>query len=207
MRDLNQVRMVTANFSVLQGLKMVPLGLLLLVVTLWANAQTGPARNFLLPGGCIPAAFLLYWIIARYYDRTYGTVQAMPAQRRSEWLRGALGGALGLAAFLLDVYARPAVSLIGLMMAGVILGELVRLGWNSKPLPILLYPFIGGVLLLAGLSLLPAAGLDWWHPLGIKTKMLGVTATAGVLFMLFGVLGHMALNTYLGLGGSHEQRV
>ena len=205
MRDLDQIRMVTANFSVLQGLKMVPLGLLLFAVTMWANGQTGPARDFLFPGACNVAAFLLYWLIARYYDRTYGTVQATPAQRRSEILRGLIGGSLGLAIFVLDVSLKPAVSLIGLLMAGVILSELIRLGWKTKPLPLMLIAFIAGSLLITGLSLLPAAGVDWWHPLGIKAKLYGITATAGILFTLLGILGHITLNTFL--GASHEPHI
>ena len=116
MKDLNQIRLITVTYANYQGLKAVPLGLLLTTVSLWGNAGTGPRRDVLFPGACVVVAFLLYWLIARYYDRTYGTVQATPAQRRSEILRGLIGGSLGLAIFVLDVSLKPAVSLIGLLM-------------------------------------------------------------------------------------------
>ena len=197
MKDLRQVRIITANFSMLQGLKMVPLGLLLMVVTLWANAQHGPARDFTLPGGCMVAAFFLYWLVAHYYSRTYGTVQPTLAQRRSEWFRGVVGGIVGLACFLADVNLKPPFSLIGLLFAGTIIAEYFRLTWKMKTILPLFYFNLAAALALALLSLLPAVGVVWWKPAGIRSLLLGVTTAAGILFVISGVMGHISLVQWL----------
>ncbi len=210
MKDLSTVRMITANFSSLQGLKMVPLGLLLLLVSLWANSLTAPARDFLYPGALMVAAFFLYVLTARYYNRTYGTVSPTRQQHNSEVLHGLAGGVIGLAAFLIDVYLRPAFSALGLMFAGVIAWEYTRLTWRMRWTPWLFVPNLAAFLLLVGLSLLPLAGIVWWKAVGIKALMLGVTALTGALFVLIGILAHVLLARWLapsGEEGPHGQRI
>ena len=209
MKDMSTVRMITANFSSLQGLKMVPLGLLLLLVSLWANALTAPARDFLFPGACMAAAFFLYWLIARFYSHTYGTVSPTRQQRNHEYLRGLVGGVIGLAAFLIDVYLRPAFSATGLMLAGVIAAEYVRLTRGMRWMPWWFVPNLLAFLLLVGLSLLPLAGVIWWKAVGIKALLVGVAAFSGALFMLIGVLAHILLARWLlpSREGPHGQRI
>jgi hypothetical protein len=209
MKDLSRVRMITANFSMLQGLKMVPLGLLLVVVTLWANTLHGPARDFTFPGGCMVSAFFLYLLISRYYSRTYGTVQPTLAYRQSEWVRGLVGGIAGLVCFLIDVNLKPPVSMIGLLFAGTMIAEYIRLTWKMKSIPFLFYSYLVAALVLALLSLLPAIGVVWWKAAGIRSLLLGVTTTAGLLFVIAGILGHFSLVQWLGPAEetNHEQRI
>jgi hypothetical protein len=209
MKDLSTVRMVTTNFSTLQGLKMVPFGSLLLVVSLWANAQTGPARDFLYPGTCIVLAFFLYLLIVRYYNLTFGSVSPTHRQRSGEVIRSLVGGVVGLGAFLVDVYLRPPFSTLGVILAGVIGAEYIRLTWKMKWVAWLFYPNLAAFLLLVGLSLMPVFGVTWWKPVGIKALMLGVTTITGFLFILIGILDHFLLAQWLSPlhEVNHEQRI
>jgi hypothetical protein len=208
MKDLNQVRMITANFSTIQGLKMVPIGLMLLVITLWANFQSGPApRELYFPGGCIVVGSFFYWMVSRFYARTYGSVSPTRNQRRGEWIRGIICGAGGLAAFWLDVSLKPSFSLIGLVFAGSILAEYVRLTWKVKN-PILRY-YPVSILLLILLSVLPVLGLAWWETVGINSLMFGVCIVAGLVFIVLGVIAHLTLANWMPLGSeaNSEQRI
>jgi hypothetical protein len=207
MKSLDQIRMITTNFSALQGLKIVPLGLLLAVVSLWANAHRGPARDILFPGGCMVAAYFLYWLIGRYYEQTYGIVQPTFAQRKSEWARGLIGGLVGLVAFWADVSFDLKISLIGLFIAGAILAEYVRMDRQLKDRYLLFYP--AAALLMILLSMLPVLGINWWEPVGIKALLIGVSTVTGFLFILMGLLAHISLVRWLPLAreANHGQRV
>jgi len=207
MKDLDQIRMITLNFSTLQGLKMVPLGLLLTVVSLWANSGTGPRRDILFPGACMVAGFFLYYLIRGYYARVYGTVRPTAAMRRNEIIRGLVGGIVGLAAFLADVTYKLPVSFIGLVLGLASLGEHL---WLSRQTRVRIEPVIIGVtVLITTLSLLPLAGVDWWQPLGIRSRLVGICVITGILFVALGIWEHNRLVKLLPLPeeANHEQRV
>ena len=207
MKDLDQIRMITVNFSTLQGLKMVPLGLLLTVVSLWANSGTGPRRDVLFPGACVVAGFFLYYLISRYYARVFGTVQPTAAMRRNEIIRGVLGGILGLAAFLADVTYKLPISFIGLVLGLAPLGEHL---WLSRQSRVRVEPVIIGVtVLITILSLLPLAGVNWWQPLGIRSRLVGVCVITGIIFVALGIWEHIRLVKLLPPPeeANHEQRV
>ncbi len=207
MNDLDRIRMITVNFSMLQGLKMVPLGLLLTVVSLWGNSGTGPRRDLLFPSACVVAAFFLYLLFSRYYAREYGTVQPSAVMRRNEIIRGLGGGIVALAAFLVDVNLKPPVSFIGLVLGLATLGEHVwlsrRIGGRVEPI------IIGVALFITILSLLPLAGVNWWQPLGIRARLFGICVITGIIFMVVGIWEHVRLVKLLPppKGANHEQRV
>jgi hypothetical protein len=207
MKDLERIRLITVNFSTLQGLKMVPLGVLLTVVSLWANAGTGPRRDVLFPGGCVVLAFLVYWLVARYYARTYGTVQPTAAQRYGQVLRAILGGITGLVAFWADVTLKLPVSFIGLLFALAMPAEHLWLrrqfGIQMEPL----YIYLSGF--MAMFSLLPLIGFNWWQYLGIRSLLLGICTLTGILFIVTGIWAHVRLGRWLPTEQevNHEQRV
>ena len=208
MKDLNQVRMITANFSTFQGLKAVPIGLMLLVITLWANFQSGPApRELYFPGGCVVVGSFLYWRVSRFYTRTYGSVSPTRNQRRGEWIRGFICGAAGLAAFWLDVSLNPSLSLLGLVFAGSILAEYVRLTWKVKGTILRYFPVF--ILLLILLSVLPVLGLQWWEAVGIISLLYGVCIVAGLAIIVIGVIAHIMLENWMppGSEANNEQRI
>ncbi len=208
MNELDRIRMITVNFSTLQGLKMVPLGLLLTVISLWANFGTGTWRRVVIfPGACVVAAFFLYLLASWYYARYYGTVRPTAAMRRSQVIRGLLGGMIGLVAFLADITFKIPVSFIGLVLGLASLGESL---WISRQTGVKVEPVSFGVAgLLAVLSLIPLAGANWWEPIGIRSLLIGVCVVTGILFVTQGIWEHTRLVRLLPQPreANHEQRV
>jgi hypothetical protein len=99
--------------------------------------------------------------------------------------------------------------MIGLLFAGTMIWEYIRLTRNMRSIPLLFYFYLAAALVLALLSLLPAVGISWWKAAGIRSLLLGITTTAGILFVIAGVLGHISLMHWLGPAGEadHEQRI
>lgn len=117
MRDLERIRYVAANYGRLQGLRKVPLGLVILsLVALLLVALAWPVEeDLIVPVGyavlvlaailaVFLGAFLLYFRISGYYERRYGLVRQrfsrVPLRRKAlYWMMFvavALGGSLAL---------------------------------------------------------------------------------------------------------------
>jgi hypothetical protein len=194
MLTLKQARFIAANFPNLQGLKVLPLGVCLLVVSLWANAQPNAVRDWRLVGPvlAVAVAFGLQWILERYYARRFGLVERTPVQRRREWVLGAFGALFAFVAFYLDATLRRPVSLLGLIYAAVLLAEYARLRAQANG-PFLNLYLLAALLLLV-LSLLPLVGApDWWQAFGLHNDLVAMTALFGVLTIVLGVAGHLFL--------------
>ncbi|MGI8913730.1 MAG: hypothetical protein ACR2JY_08095 [Chloroflexota bacterium] len=149
MDDVARARALTAYFGRLQGLRLLPLGLvwLALAVATAMRWQPAAAFPFLLALGL---AALLSWAIDRYYDRTFGRVR-LPRPAPARWLFLLASPLALLLVFQLDDFNRPPVSLVGLAVAlTMLLGCGRSLGWRRHWLAL--------VALLAGLSLLPLTG-------------------------------------------------
>jgi hypothetical protein len=188
--DIQKTRFLALNYARLQGLRVVPLGLLLFLVTLWANAQRGPARDFLLPVLAALSCAALYWAIDRYYRRAYGWVAAGPQPRLGEIVLSVAGGALGLAAFWVDVSFSLPVSLIGLLFSAGFVIEFVRLARRAGRWYAPMTPLFAALLL--ALSLLPALGAgEWWRWVGAKAEMLAICMAAGLVVTVSGVVSHL----------------
>lgn len=192
MNDVKQIRFVATNFYNLQGLRAVPLGACLLVVTLWANGLQGPARDFLVPILVLFGSLVLLFGIDRYYLHTFGRVQRTAESRRLEWVISAVGGSLALYAFWLDVSSKPPISLLGLVFAASLLADYIRITWLVKGHYLLYYPL--GAVLLAGLSILSWLGVSrWWQAFGLKNQLLGMVAAFAIFTVIAGVWGHLFL--------------
>ena len=100
MRDVKHIRFIATNYFNLQGLRAIPLGICLLLVSLWANGQGGPASDFGVPALLIVGTVVLFIAIDRYYLHAFGRVQRTPESRRLEWLISVVAGILALGAFL-----------------------------------------------------------------------------------------------------------
>lgn len=89
-RDLERLRYITENYEQLQGLRNVPLGIILLasgVLTYpFASRPTfSPIMSdafFYLSFGLLIGVTLLYFIIGDYYERRFGWVQTFPMKRK-----------------------------------------------------------------------------------------------------------------------------
>ena len=195
MNNNMQIRALTINYSVFQGLKSVPLGLLLSIMSLWASAQTGPASDLLFPLICSLLFFYLYWVIYQFYRQVYGVVMPTHQQRLLAGLRDAALGGAALAAFWIDVSMKPSVSVLGFIFAGAFLTDYLWIARQAKERLLLFYP--AAALLLIFLSVLPAFGVAWWNLMGIKALILAICTVAGLLFTVLGVLVHISLENML----------
>jgi len=192
MEDLKRTRVITANYRALQGLRLLPwlLWLLLIFSTDTLNA-VGPSSTqffsyqclFIIPGIAIPWA--LSRLIANYYTRTFGQVERLPRDRLVESLFGIVLMAGMYVAILVDAQQRLPVSLLGLVVAVYMFVQ----WWTTGR-------FLSHTLLFAalfvGLALLPLFGLfadgDWFDPR--RQLLLLVFIVVGCVS---GVLNHVAL--------------
>lgn len=185
MQDLKRIRFVTMNYSYLQGLKWVPIGLwMLLVVALTQirGRMSGMSLEFILI--TVAAALVVVWI-QRYYDRTFGRARPSLAHRLGEWGFGVVGGGLGLAAFWLDMTLKLPVSLVGLTCAAAILCDYARLNWYARGW--FRSYALGMTLLVLAISWLPLLGVP------VFPTLLIVVTVMGVVLMALGLLDHRLL--------------
>jgi hypothetical protein len=192
MKTESEVRFVATNYSNLQGLRVVPLGLCLVLVSLWANGLQHPLKNLFVLVVSIVGSMLLLFAIDRYYLHAFGRVQRTSESRRLEWLVSLVGGILALGAFWLDASVIMPVSLIGLVFAVGLLADYIRITWLVKGRFLLYYPL--GAILMAGVSILPLlGGSNWWQAWGLKNQMLGIAIAVGIYTIIAGIWGHVFL--------------
>lgn len=190
MQNIHKTRFLAANYSNLQGLKSIPLGLLLLIVVIWANMQKGSASNLTLPILFSIAMIVLFIGIQRYYLTRFGRIDRTPNQKRMEVILGVLGGIIGLAAFALDTRFDLPVSTVGLVFAGAIVAEYLRMQWYAPGNYLLPLSAASFVIMLV-VSILPLLGLsNWWQLLGLRTQLLGVLFVAGLVIVINSLIGH-----------------
>jgi hypothetical protein len=192
MKDVKQTRFIATNYYNLQGLRMIPLGLCLVLVVLWANGIHGPTRDFLVPILVCAGSVVLVLAIDRYYLHTFGRVQRTPESRHLEWLIGIIGGILALGAFVLDVSVKLPVSALGLVFSAGLAADYIRMTWLVNGRFLLYYPL--GAILMAGVSILPLLGLPgWWLACGLKNQIIGIAMAIGIFTMIAGIWGHIFL--------------
>lgn len=189
MQSINQTLFLTKNCSNLQGLRAFPAGLCLLLISLWAYTQHGPARDLTIPILTVLACLFLFIIIDQYYKRTFGKVKG--PYTHAELLLSGTCSILALAAFVADpdFGLNLPFSALGLVFAAVILGSSLLYWYQAK---ILLFSNLLLGALVATLSILPLFGIsDWWNALGIKHFLLAMTILFGVYILVGGIIGHV----------------
>lgn len=190
MQNIQKTRFLAANYSNLQGLKSVPLGLLLVVVVIWANVPKGETSNLTLPILLSFVMLILFIAIQRYYLTRFGKIDRTIRQKRIEFVLGILGGISGLIAFVLDNRFDLPVSFIGLIFAGAIIAEYLRMQWYA-PGNYLLPLSITSFVIMLIVSILPVLGMNnWWQMLGLRTQLFGVLVVAGIVIVINGLFGH-----------------
>jgi hypothetical protein len=113
MKANSQMKFLSENYSMLHGLKAVPIGLCLFLVGFWANIAQDPVTNFSLPLAFVLGALLFYIAIDQYYKKTFGKVKPIYTHRRVYWLTQFVFGVLGLIACWVDLTNQLPVSFIG----------------------------------------------------------------------------------------------
>ncbi len=186
-----QIRFVAANYSRLQGLKQVPVGLFVTFVALWAIKHEGDLGFSLIAA---LGATLLYWLIDRFYANTFGRIRQTEKMRSWEIRLSILFGGLALLAFWLDTARILPFSALGLVLAAELFGDFWRATRFVKEGLVRLCPenFTVACLIVA-LSFLPLTGLAWWEKLGFPSQFLGMLTMIGILLILAGIWGHIRL--------------
>jgi hypothetical protein len=178
-----------------QGLKGIPFGLLLLIISLWASAKTEPAPMLFFPVGTSIVFVYLYWIVNQFYNRVYGVVIPENKQKIITHIGEVVIGVGALIAFWVDISISPTFSTLGLVFASALLVDYVRVAPKTEERLLLFYPI--AALLMTTLSLLPVFDINWWTPLGLKALIFAICATAGLMFAVLGVIVHISFENLL----------
>ncbi len=192
--ELTKIRFAAANYSRLQGLREVPVGLLVVFVSVWAMYNHGPTANLTAPLLATIGAALLYWLTGRYYDRTFGRVKQTRGQRNREMAASVIFSALALLAFWLDTAVTLPFCALGLVFAAALFENFRRATESARSLAFALFPenFVAAVLILV-VSILPVFGLDWWRVFGMQSQVVSVFLVIGVVIIVAGIWGHIRI--------------
>jgi hypothetical protein len=190
MADLRKIRFLMVNYSRMQGLKAVPPGLLLFLVYVWANTQTGRARDLSLPIVYLFTGAILYALIDWYYRTTYGRVEQTARSLWTDVILSTVFSVLALGAYWLDMALKIPVSIfaLGLLLDYLRMVHLAG-GQSLSVFPAAL--FCTGLIALS--AFLPLAGKPALEFIGFRSPIFLVYAVDGILVVLFGLAGHLFL--------------
>jgi len=82
--EREQLERTAVHYPYLRGLLALPLGFMLIMSGL-GNMEWGPFRQEALFVGSVVLALAGYVLIARYYEKNYGTVTPKKGRRGSSW--------------------------------------------------------------------------------------------------------------------------
>jgi hypothetical protein len=189
-----QIQFIAANYSRLQGLRSIPVGMLVVFVSVWALYNQGPTADLSAPILVTIVAALLYWLADHYYNRVFGKVKQTPHQRKWEFVSSVGFGVLGLLAFGLDTTEVLPISTLGLVFAISFFEYFWRTNKPEWGTIFTLFPenAVAAILVLV-VSMLPLFGISWWSALGIKSQVVGVFMVVGIVIILTGIWGHIRM--------------
>jgi hypothetical protein len=191
MEEITKIRFIATNFSNLQGLRMVPLGMLLVFVCLVANAQHGSSPDWISILLSLAVTLALIFVIDRYYLHKFGRVRRTAESVRLETIFSIVFGILALFAIGLEMFVKFPFSSLGLLVAVGLLADYIRINWLVKGHFLFYYPL--GAFVMAVLSVLPLFGVSWWRSVAIHNQYIGITMIFGVIVIIAGVWGHIFL--------------
>jgi len=196
-----QIQFIAANYSRLQGLREVPVGMLVVFVSVWAMYNHGPTADLTAPLLATAGAALLYWLTGRYYDRAFGRVKQTRQQRNREFISSIVFSVLALLAFWLDAAIQIPVCALGLVFAAALFENFWRATESVRKEAISIFPenFVAAILILV-ISILPVFGLSWWQAFGMKSQVVSVFMVIGIVIILAGVWGHVRIVRALPVG-------
>jgi len=190
MEDLKRIKVVTAHYHSLQGLRTLPFLIWVLLINITDAGEIMGIRGMGLDLRCllVVPGLGLVWALSRwigaYYDRAFGQVERLPSHRRSlEWLATILFGIIVFISIWIDGLLRLPVIVTSLVLAAA----MAYFWWTS-------HRFLTHYLVLAaflvGLALLPLLGVPidgrWYDHFVSYVFILGV-------FIVVCVLNHIAL--------------
>lgn len=191
MLDLKRVQYIAANYYYLQGLKIVPLGIIFVV---WAAMRGGLIQSnewiyeFLSVWG-FAIGFGLYGFIQLFYDRVYGRAGfemclPEPGKRLASFARMTAIVVALIGAAMLDQWLQPPVLLFGLTIAGLMLVYY----WPRRDFAM---HYMIMALLIAAASLLPLISMLTGD--GSLKPAVASFAMVGLVFIVGGILDHLLL--------------
>lgn len=190
----SQIQFITANYSRLQGLRAVPVGILAVFASIWSVYNQGPTADLGVPILVALAAALLYGFTDRYYNRTFGQIKRTARQRTTEAVGSVFFGALAFLAFVVDTAEVVPVSCVGIVFSLSFLEYFARATPSEWGKIFNRFPenIVTAILILV-ISLLPLFGIPWWNALGIRSQVVGILLIVGIVIILTGIWGHIRL--------------
>lgn len=194
MTDIEQLRRVTTGYPYLQGLKVVPIGLLLLITASfsldWWPWEAWEFIPFTI--AALAALAAVVWI-GRDYDRRFGRMSPTPIQLRRDAVGTAIAAIALAGGILVDATLEPPLSVFGLSLAAVLLWYWT---WSGGPRP---YHWLLAVA-LAAVALLPLVSTLFDIDLVEKgdAAFTVVLASAGAVYVTAGLLDHAHLVRSIG---------
>jgi hypothetical protein len=173
----------------LQGLRGVPVGLFIAAAGIWVSLPVGQDGGLGVPLVMVVIAGLAYFLVDRYYARTFGQVNPTGAERNREILIALLLGALTFFAFLFDTAKILPISVFGLVFAGAMFTDFSR-SFARPSFQNTSETFLAPILIGVA-ALLPALGIFWWQAFGLQSSEAGMLVLIGVLLTISGIVGHL----------------
>lgn len=194
----SQIQFLAANYSRLQGLRMVPVGSLVLFVAIWINARQGDLGGPIL---AVAGAILLYWLADRYYTNVFGRVTPTPSQLRRDLIVSVTFSVLAMLAFMLDTTEILPISALGLIFAGALFVDFWLATRSVQGDAFALFPenFVAALVIIV-FSILPVFGISWWQSIGFDSQVNGILAMNGLVLIVAGIWGHIRITRDLSTG-------
>jgi len=192
MQKLTQMRYVTENFELLQGLRMVPFGLWFLIMAVGDLAQIPALKQGRLDYPLLLLIVIggLYWWIGAYYARAYGQVNQRAKSAGQKLLAG-WPLLLFIAGIAVDVLLELPVSFLAIALSFYFFVPFIK----ALPLLRVHYAFIGLVMLCLSLMPLFVTGslkLEFFAPSGAYF-LLGM----GLALIVASILDHFWLRSMM----------
>jgi hypothetical protein len=195
MDNPKKIQFLIAHYSMLQGLKMIPLGVVAIAAPIWGQQNAGKLPQLSWFFVFLIAMIGLMFVIEWWYKRTYGDIRRTLHERLVDGVLMGGGGVLGLAVFFLDYFVfRSSGVLFGLLFAAALIADYVRALIAIGERNIWLFPVPPLMAIVMALSsLLTLLGIPWWQFFGFRMPWSGVMVLMGLLIILMGIFSHIYL--------------
>jgi len=189
---LEQIHDLAANYSDRQGLRIVPMALVILSQSspLILNAHI---RGIEVLPLLLAAGILSYFLIGKAYERRFGRIEELPASSLSLLAQLLLFPPLLCAAMAVDITLNPPVFVSGLLLC-------VWIAANAWPARTLRKSYLTFCLLLALICLFPMTGM----PRDRVAQEFGIGF--GSFFLAAGVTDHIRLVKLLSAPEEHDEQ-
>ena len=192
---ISKIRFITGNYSRLQGLREVPVGMLVVFASVWSMYfNRGSTTDLTAPILALLAAALFYWLTDRYYNRVFGRVKQTSPERKREVIASIIFSILALLAFWLDTAIQIPFCALGIVFATALFENFWRATEPVRSQSVAFFPenLVAAILILV-VSILPIFGFAWWRALGQSSQVVSVFMVIGMVIILAGIWGHIRI--------------